>query len=271
MSRDGRGRRRLHTSCCRRPRRVAPCRRRPCEHPRPDTFHRARPAVAAVGLGRRPPNESDRLPSARHRTFRPDAGSARMLFTCVASPSTLSLAANPAAAEPKLLERRPASSKAVGSPPAIPRSAVDLPAVADVSARAAREQDAPHRLLQPTFLHEHQRTARLLADPRSAPPCGDLTMRGPDSPSAPRRAPRGERVREPALRGRMSRPGGASLDGEPPASTILVARARLRGFRPSLTLRHLWSWRSRDRGLLPFGASRLGRCSRRSGDCDDRL
>jgi len=48
------------------PRRAASgSRRLPCGAPRPDTFHRARSPVVAVGLERRPPDEPERLPSAR--------------------------------------------------------------------------------------------------------------------------------------------------------------------------------------------------------------
>jgi len=68
-------------------------RRLPFGAPRPDTLHRARPAVAAVGLERRlPTNQSAFL--RIDSNLAAQAGSTCSLFTCIASPRTLLLAAS---------------------------------------------------------------------------------------------------------------------------------------------------------------------------------
>jgi len=61
--------------------------------PRRDDFRRARLAVTVVGLERRTTNEPEHLPSDRPEALRPERARPRLLFTCAASPRTLSFAA----------------------------------------------------------------------------------------------------------------------------------------------------------------------------------
>jgi len=118
-------------------------------------------------------------------------------------------------------EPGPASSKADWSPRATSRSGVP-----PFDGRASSdEKDASHRLLQPTPFTSTLRTVQFLvalvvtlhlAVSRGAPRVlrcarGALAHPGPE--------PGGDEVWVPAaLPCRMSRPSGASLDGEPPAS-----------------------------------------------------
>jgi len=130
-----------------------------------DAFQRARPAVAAVGLGRRPPDEPKRLPSDRTRTSRPRRARPRLLFTRVVSPCTLSLATSPAA----LRDRSPSGGAAclvkgwrVAS--SYPARRIDHRAVADTSihtkhARKMHLTDFCNRRSLP----EHHRIVRFLA------------------------------------------------------------------------------------------------------------
>jgi hypothetical protein len=174
MSRDGLLGRGLRPCCLRRPRRASP----------PRQTRRCRRRVRTTTT-----DEPDHLPSIRHRTLRFDAARPRSLFIRAALPSTLSLAANRLTRDRRegprsLATARPAPSRTGGSSRATSRAAVSLPAVAGVPTRVVPEKDAPHRVLQPTLLHEHQRTARLPADARAEPVFRRVTTRVPDSSSA---------------------------------------------------------------------------------------
>jgi len=169
--------------------------------PRPDTFHRARLTVVAVGLERRPPDEPERLPSAR-------------LEPC--GPSGLSRAccsrAQPRPAPCRLLRAWVCLVKGrlvASSYPALPRTALPLPA-------RQRRVTTRERCVSPTSAtdsrHEHPadcpipgrtpcrpppcsgsrfascfRTRRerrlILGLSRAAARSGDLAIRLPDEPT----------------------------------------------------------------------------------------
>jgi hypothetical protein len=173
--------------------------------PRPESLHRARPAVAAVGLGRRPPDGPERLPSDRPAP----CGTGRLGF------ARCSLA-SPGPAPGHSLRACPAPSRAGGSPRATPRSRRRLTVAGSGAAFAAgkmRLTDVCNRL-------------------PSRAPCGSLDSRlrpgsrralrrvAPRAPTHPGREPRPARLGSLPSAYRMSRPGGASLDGEPPASAL---------------------------------------------------
>jgi len=138
------------------------------------------------------------------RALRPERARPRALFTCVASPRTLSLASSPF---------RPVKGRQVASSyPGLPETASPSPARHPPSAtRKMRLSDFCNRL-------------------PSRAPCGSLDSRprsvraAPCGASRPSRRPilgvsRGGEVHgDPPTAYRMSQPGGASLDGEPPAS-----------------------------------------------------
>jgi hypothetical protein len=156
-------------------------------------FHRARPAVAAVGLERRPPAKPERLPSDRARALRPEWARPRLLFTRTASPRTLSLAASlglPRQGQTGRLE--------------LPRDSREPPCDGRVTPR--------ERCVSPTSAtdsrHEHPTDC-------SIPGCA-LSSAG--SPWAC--AGGGEVWEASSTACRMSQPSGASLDGEPPASAL---------------------------------------------------
>jgi len=92
------------------------------------------------------------------RTLRPGRAPLRLLFTCTASPRTLSLATS------------------LGLPRQRPPGRLELPrAPANrlAAIRVCDEEDAPHRLLQPTLFTSTLRTAVFPAAPeRCSPPCG---------------------------------------------------------------------------------------------------
>jgi len=153
--------------------------------------------------------------------------------------------------EPKLCPLAlPASSKAGGSPRAIPRSsrsAVPLPARRPTS---SGEKDASHRSLQPT----PYTSTNGLADSRSHACLARLSTCLHTVPAHPGPKPASETPTAglgtlPLLPRRMSQPGRASLDGEPPASCDLAERLR----RPVACAHDhricgaARSWRSHDR------------------------
>jgi len=195
---------------------------------RPDAFQCARPAAAAVGLGRRPSDEPERLPSDHARALRPARARPRLLFTRVVSPRTLSLAASHASERDRspIWLRACAARPVKGWPVASSYLALvaDQDAVSDTRARASRRE----RCVSPTSAtdstHEHHRIVRFPVHCRAAP-----VLRRP-RPAC--RLILGAVQGDPAAVGlgacrsacRMSLPGGASLDGEPPASTIVAER-----------------------------------------------
>lgn len=168
-------------------------------------------------------------------------GEARSLFTRVLHPAPChSPRANlrGIGTEAPLLRRCHASSKAGGSPRAIPHRYLHLDAVAGTSVPSLREKDASHRLLQPTSF-----TSTIgLPDSRlhsALSPSFDVSKRACRltlAIDAVRRRSQRAADWDPPLACRMSLPGGASLDGEAPASTILAQRARRRSFRHVLVL-----------------------------------
>jgi len=114
--------------------------------------------VTAAGLERRTIDEPERLPSDRPGSLRLGRARPRLLFTCMASPRTLSLAAIPS---------RPVKGR---------RSASSYP-IAPGFYPGRSEKDASLRLLQPTSPHEHPADC-------SIPGCVSLRM-----------TPRGARAR----------------------------------------------------------------------------
>jgi len=114
-----------------------------------DAFHRARLVVAAVGLGRQPPDET-RTPSiGSTRALQPERARPRLLFTRVASPRTLSLAASLSLPRQRQTGRLELS-----------RAPASRPAVAGTEDRAHHGKDASHRLLQPTSITSTLRITR---------------------------------------------------------------------------------------------------------------
>jgi len=188
-------------------------------------FHRARPAVAAVGLGRRPPDGPERLPSNWSRTSRPERARPRLLFTRVVSPRPCR---SPRAMPPPWTEapfrwRRLPRSKACGVASCYLALRADRGTVAGPfdlreTARKMRLSDFCNRLtsrapsdcpIPGCTLAPHDAFRRLVARVTTHP--------GPK--------PRGDRLGACRSACRMSLPGGASLDGEPPASTIVAERS----------------------------------------------
>jgi hypothetical protein len=178
------------------------------------------------------------------RTLRPEQAWPRALFTCVASPRTLSPAASPIC---------PVKGRQVASSyPELARTAVPLPAQGP---RSLRE-----RCVSPTSAtdsrHEHP------AD-RSIPGCTLVAPRlatiHDQRPTHPGPKPHGGEAGSLPAAFRMSQPGGASLDGEPPASACAAtstwypraARRRAGAWAPDVHVcGEAWSWRSPDRRLL---------------------
>jgi len=139
------------------PDKASKLRRIPFGTPRPDTIHRARTTVAAVGLERRPPDGPERLPSDRLEPRGPSG-------LCSARCSRAPLAPHPVAR----CEPGPASSKAGWSPRATSRSGAP-----PFDGHESDEKDASHRDLQPTPFTSTPRTVRFLVAPRChAPPRG---------------------------------------------------------------------------------------------------
>jgi hypothetical protein len=157
-------------------------------------FNRARSAVAAVGLGRRPPDEPERLRSDRPEPCSPSGLGLRVVHV-------LRLAPHPVTR----LEPWSAPSRAGGSLRAI-----------------LRPVRSAERCVSPTpatdSCHEHPAVRSIPGGtPVRAAPRGVSLPRAPTHPGRePRR--RGVGTRRSACR--MSQPGGASLDGEPPASAL---------------------------------------------------
>jgi len=115
---------------------------------KPDTFHRARPAVAAVGLERRPPYGPGHLRSDRHGPCGPSRpGCAR----CSRAPP------------------RPAPCRSLRAWACLVKgrlvaSSYPIP-LRGLSAARRLRKDASHRLLQPTPFTSTLRTVRFLAAP----------------------------------------------------------------------------------------------------------
>jgi hypothetical protein len=173
---------------------LPPCQGRRCRH---------RFRTATTGRTRTPSIGST-------RTLRPEQAWPRALFTCVASPRTLSPAASPI----RLVKGRQVAS----SYPELARTAVPLPAQGP---RSLRE-----RCVSPTSAtdsrHEHPADRSIPGrTPCHASPCGVSRSRAPTHPGL---TPATARSWETCLSAcRMSQPGGASLDGEPPASALAAA------------------------------------------------
>jgi hypothetical protein len=106
--------------------------------------------------------------TATGQTGAPSIGSSRTLRpgrACWACCSRAQIAPHPVVR----CEPGAASSKAAGSPRAIPRH----PRTASRRSASSGEKDAPHRLLQPTSFTSTLRTAVFpAAPPRRSPPCG---------------------------------------------------------------------------------------------------
>jgi len=150
-----------------------------------------------------------------------------LLFTCAASPRTLSLAASLG------LPRQRQAGRLEPSHAVTSRLATTT---------SPREKDVSLRLLQPTSFTSTLRTVRFLVAHRA--PRRLATPRGPSAPthpgstvgSLPPSCPRAAAelgARRAACR--MNPPGEASLDGEPPASvfaTTITRHAAARGMRP---------------------------------------
>jgi hypothetical protein len=181
-------------------------------YPRTVGTTRARPAVAAVGLGRQPPDEPERLPSVRLKPCGPSGlGHARC---SLASP-------RPAPCRPPRAQSSPVKGRQVASSyPARPREETLR------SPTEPSEKDASHRLLQPTPVTSTLRIVRFPGVPRRGSllcllrltalrRCG-VSRPGTGSPwaFAPRRPGWGALPHAY----RMSQPGGAALDGDAPAS-----------------------------------------------------
>jgi hypothetical protein len=172
------------------------------------------PPQTAVGLGRRNPDGPGRLPSDRPEPCGP-GGRVAFVVRVRGAPRTLS----PAAIRGRPRQRPIWSLQAI--PVLAPRA---------LTRRAYTEKDASLRLLQPTYDHVHP--AR--------------TIRFPGV-RALGRAPRGAArpLREAAHRSAFSRwtsgrsSGGASLDGDPPASAIAhdPFPARVRSLDPERSRR----------------------------------
>jgi hypothetical protein len=182
------------------------------------------PSIAAVGLRRRHPDESGRLPSASPRVLRPEWDRPRSLFTRVVSPRTLSLASShpPSRAEAPLdgaacLVKgwRVASSYPFaprGSPRrcrhVVPRDASGKMRLTDFCNRLASRAPAvwpiPGRTRVKPVL---RRVWTRCSSPRAETRERSSRDRFGTLPLPPRR---------------MSQPGGASLDGDSPASCDLA-------------------------------------------------
>jgi hypothetical protein len=98
---------------------------------------------------------------------------------------------------------------------------------------APRSPLARERCVSPTsatdYLSEHQQIAQSLVAPHLEPVFRRVASCAPDHPRA--EAPRGG-FGEPPVRYQVSHPGGASFDGEPPASTIVARRRFPIGLSP---------------------------------------
>jgi hypothetical protein len=209
-----------------------------------DAFHRARPAAAAVGLGRWRPNGPERLRSVRRescdsRWLDPACCSrARSHPAPSRSPRAMCTPTGPRPLRWRCLprQRRGWSPRAIS-----PHAAVNRRAVASTKALGTGRE----RCVSPTSatdsLHEHQRIGRFpVAHSRDESVLRRVTSRvclahpGP-KPSARRDAARLWAACRSAHR--MNQPGEASLDGEPPASTIVATLAS----RPK-SLPGVWGW-----------------------------
>jgi hypothetical protein len=138
------------------------------------------------------------------RTLRPERARLRLLFTRVASPRTLSLAAS------HVLPRQgPAGRFELSRDPGT------------TSPSPARGPRSPReRCVSPTSAtdsrHEHPAVRSIPGrTPVRAAPCG---VSRPRAPTHPGREPRRQGLGTRRSAYRMSQPGGRSLDGEPPAS-----------------------------------------------------
>lgn len=163
--------------------------------------------------------------------------------------------ASPRPAPCRPLRAPSASSKAGRSPRAIPswREPLCRHRYRD---RVRCEKDASHRLLQPTPVTSTLRIARFPAAPLPRPVWRRFATRGPAHPGP---EPHGGEAGSLPAACRMSQPGGASLDGEPPASACAAtstwypkaARRRAGAWAPDVHVRGgARSWRSPDRRLL---------------------
>jgi hypothetical protein len=189
--------------------------------------HRTRSAVAAVGLGRRLPDESERLPSVRPRTSRPgglDCARCSHAHSHPApcrSPRALPWKGrSPSAALPSLVK----GWRVTSSYPAL---------LADGDRFRRRPRGVARKMLLTDFCNRPNVTSTHgLSDswlhPLAEPVSRRVTTRVPARSWAEARA----RRLGPTARFRNEPPSGASLDGEPPASTSVAWRAGLLGLSP---------------------------------------
>jgi len=132
--------------------------------PRHDAFHRARPAVAAVGLERRPPDGSDRLPS--DIGHEPCGPCGLDLACCSRAWSRPAPCRSPRAMPPSRTE---APSSGAACLVKGLRGRLELPRLRLILAPfpARRPREARERCVSPTSatdsVHEHLRIARFLA------------------------------------------------------------------------------------------------------------
>jgi len=155
------------------------------------------------------------------RTRTPSVGSTRALRSGQARSRTLFMRVDLASHPLARFEPGHAPSRAGGSPRTIPRSCGRL-AVAGSGVTSPRE-----RCVSPTSAtdsrHEHPAVRSIPGGtPARAAPCG---VSRPRAPTHPGREPRWRGVGTLPSACRMSHPGGASLDGEPPASACAATIA----------------------------------------------
>jgi len=190
------------------------------------------------------------------RALRPERARPRLLFTRVASPRTLSLAASPFC----LVKGRQVAS----SYPALPRAAVPLP--------ARRPRSRRERCVSPTsatdFRHEHPADRSIPGLPRAAPRLA--TFHDQEHRLTLGLSPAAARLGSLPAACRMSQPGGASLDGEPPASACAATitwypKAALRRARSLGPGRSRVRWSAilaEPRSTAPSRFTSRRRCSR---------
>ena len=183
--------------------------------PRHPGFRRARLAVTAAGLERRTIDEPERLPSDRPEP----RGSGRLGHACCSREW-------PRPAPCRLPRSRPAPSRAGGPLQAI------LPLLAHTPVTRGLSRKLRKRCVSPTSATDFtSRAPRGLLDSRlrvlHVTPRGALTHRCATYRTrrlALGHGPGGDEVGCPDAACQTSQPGGASLDGEPPASASAATR-----------------------------------------------
>jgi len=127
-----------------------------------DGTYRARPAVAAVGLGRQLPDEPGRLPSDRLELCSPSGLGSASCSRALPRPAP--------SRSPRALVCLVKGLRVASSYPELPRAALPSPAWRPALCHG---KDASHRLLQPTPFTSTLRTARFPV----APPTRDALRR----------------------------------------------------------------------------------------------